>query len=314
MNFTLQIMGTASAMPVIERFQSAQVLNVHGRIFLIDCGEGVQRQLVRYHISIVKLDSIYISHSHGDHVFGIFGLLSTMGMMHRTTPLAIYGPANFSPVLESFLSYYGEGILFEIDFHPLSMEDKEMINETEAVEIFAFPLKHKIETYGFLFNEKKPKLNIKKYFIEKYSLNYQERVLLKDGKDIIREDGTAIKASAATYLPFIPRSYAYCSDTESFPEIAEWVRDVDLLYHETTYLHKDLAQAVLRHHSTTLQAAECAKKANAKKLVIAHYSTRCLDSNQYMEECKTIFPETYAAQDGDIFDIPISKNREKRKK
>lgn len=307
MEFTLKIMGSASAMPVVGRNQSAQVLDVHGRFFLLDSGEGVQSQLIKYRVPMLKIDSLFISHVHGDHVFGLFGLLSTMGMKGRTAPVNIYGPMNLGPILKFFLSYYGDGLAFEIRFTPLKMKSPEVIYKTRSLEVEAFPLNHKIETFGYLFREKKPQFNIRKPAIAEYGLTLTEIGTLKRGEDVHREDGSMIKVEDAAYLPYTPRSYAYVSDTAPFPELPEWVKGVDLLYHETTYLNALADQAEKRFHSTTVQAAECALKAGARKLVIGHYSSRCDNSALYEKECRKIFPETYAASDGDVFDVPLEK-------
>ncbi len=306
MDFTLKIMGSASAKPVIDRFQSAQVLSVHGRSFLIDCGEGVQVQLQRYGISIMKIDSVFISHIHGDHVFGIFGLLSTMGMLGRSTPLNIYAPVSFGPILKFFLSYYGEGVMFEIRHLPLKMKEPETIYETKSLEILSFPLNHGIETFGFIFREKMPQRNVWKHMLSRYEFTLTEIGTLKRGEDVVRDD-EIIKCEDATYIPWVPRSYAYCSDTAPFPELSEWVKGVDILYHETTYLAEQEDLAAKRHHSTTLQAASCALAAGAKKLVIAHYTSRVRNAETFETECRSIFPETYAASDGSVFDIPLVK-------
>ncbi|MBO6082580.1 MAG: ribonuclease Z [Bacteroidales bacterium] len=307
MNFTLKIMGTASAMPVVERFQSAHVLDVHGRSFLIDCGEGVQGQLKRYGVSLMKLDSIFISHIHGDHLFGLFGLLSTIGMLGRTAPMNLYGPPNLGPVLKFFLSFYGEGLSFEVRFTPLKNKEPDVIYETKSLEVLAFPLNHGIETYGYLFREKKPQYNVRKEVIEPLGLTRTEIGTLKRGEDVVRPDGTVIPLAEAAYLPYVPRSYAYVSDTAPFPELAGWVKGVSLLYHEATYLDALKDQAAQRRHSTTFQAAQCAKDAGAGKLIIGHYSSRCSEAGLYEQECRTIFPETYAASDGDVFDVPLCK-------
>lgn len=311
MDFTLTVLGTASAKPVTGRFQSAQVLSVHGRFFLIDCGEGVQTRLQEARISPLKLESIFLSHVHGDHVFGLPGLLSTMGMLSRMQPLTIYAPANFSPILKFFLSYYGEGIPFEIRHVPLTMKEPAAVYGTKSFEISAFPLNHKIETFGFLFKEKEPQYNVRKWKIDEYSLTLSEIGALKRGEDVVRRcpDGgvRVLPLSELAYKPFKPRSYAYCSDTAPFPEEASWVRGVDILYHEATYLQELEDQAALRHHSTTLQAAKCALDAGAGKLVIAHYSSRNKDISKYQDECRKIFPETYAASDGEVFDVPLVK-------
>ena len=307
MDFTLKVMGSASAKPVIERFQSAQVLSVRGRSFLIDCGEGVQMQLQRFGVSPMKIDSIFISHIHGDHVFGIFGLLSTMGMLARPTPLNIYAPVSFGPILKFFLSYYGEGVGFEIRHIPLKMKELEQVYDTKSFEILAFPLNHGIETFGFIFREKKPPLNVWKHMLSRYEFTLTEIGTLKRGEDVVREDGEVIRCADAAYEPWEPRSFAYCSDTAPFPEEASIVAGVDLLYHETTYLAEHVEMAAQRHHTTTLQAAQCALDAGAKRLVIGHYTSRVRDISLFEAECRTIFPESYAASDGSVFDIPLVK-------
>lgn len=326
-NFTLRIMGTASAVPVTGRYQSAHVLDVHGRLFLIDCGEGVQHQMLKYRVPLLKLDSICISHIHGDHLFGIFGLLSTISMKGRTAPLNIYAPTNFGPVLKFFLSFYGEGISFEIRFVPMTMKSPEVIYETKSFEILSFPLNHKIDTYGYIFREKIPQMNVSKEAVEKYGFTLSEIGMLKRGEDVVRPAGKdegadfmngfvrnsgtdeplVIKNEDVAYRPYSPRSYAYVSDTAPFPQLADWVKGVDLLYHEATYLQELHEPAANRFHSTTVDAAECAVKAGVGKLVIAHYSSRCQYPARYEVEARKVFPETYAASDGDIFDIPEKK-------
>ena len=311
MDFTLTVLGTASAKPVIGRQQSAQVLSVHGRSFLIDCGEGVQTRLQECHVSPLKIDSVFVSHIHGDHVFGLPGLLSTMGMLSRTQPLNIYAPPSFGPLLKFFLSYYGEGIAFEIRHIPLSMKEPSVIYSTRSVEVLAFPLNHGIETFGFLFREKAPQFNVRKWKISEYSLTLAEIGAVKRGEDVVRHmaDGTEVVLpfEELGYLPYEPRSYAYCSDTAPFAEESSWVHGVDILYHEATYLDELSEMAAARHHSTTLQAARCALEAGAGKLIIGHYSSRGKDISLYEAECRTIFPLTFAASDLDVFDVPLNK-------
>ena len=311
MDFTLTVLGTASAKPVIGRQQSAQVLSVHGRSFLIDCGEGVQMRLQQCRLSPMKIDSIFISHIHGDHVFGLPGLLSTMGMLSRTQPLNIYAPANFGPLLKFFLSYYGEGIAFEIRHVPLTMKEPSVVYETKSLEVSAFPLNHGIETFGFLFREKEPQYNVRKWKIDEYGLTQAEIGAVKRGEDVVRiaPDGSSLVLPLAElgYMPYQARSYAYCSDTAPFPEEASWVHGVDILYHEATYLEELSEMAAARHHSTTLQAARCALDAGAGKLVIGHYSSRGKDIASYEAECRSIFPSSFAASDLDVFDVPLDK-------
>ena len=257
MDFTLTVLGTASAKPIPGRNQSAQVLSVHGRSFLIDCGEGTQTRLQECGVSPMKIDAIFISHIHGDHVFGLFGLLSTMGMLSRMAPLNIYAPVGFGPILKFFLSYYGDGIPFEIRHVPMTMKSPQEVYHSRSLEIYAFPLNHKIDTFGWLFREKEPQMNVKKWKIDEYSLSLTEIGTVKRGEDVVRElpDGTkeVLPFEELGYKPYNPRSFAYCSDTAPFPELASWVKGVDLLYHETTYPAELADEAARRHHSTTLR-------------------------------------------------------------
>ncbi len=290
-------------MPVKGRKQSAQALTVHGRLFLIDCGEGTQYRLIEEHIPLMRLDSLFLSHIHGDHVFGFFGLLSTLGMKGRQTPLNIFAPPSFGPILKFFLSYYGEGIGYEIRFTPLKMKEMETILETKSIQVQAFPLNHGIECFGFRFAEKDPPFNVRKEAIAEYGLTLTEIGTLKRGEDVQRADGTCIPAAVAAYKPFVPRSYAYCSDTAPFPEEARWLRGTTVIYHETTYLQENAEQGALRHHSTTVQAATLARDAGAQKLLIGHYSSRSGNVQAYEAECRRIFPETFATSDGDSYEI-----------
>ena len=296
-------MGTASAMPVAGKYQSAQVLCVHGRYFLIDCGEGVQQQMTALRVPMMKVDSIFISHIHGDHVFGLFGLLSTLGMKGRTAAMNIFGPANLGPIIKFFLSYYGEGLAFELRFTPLKGAAPELIYKTKTLEVWAVPLNHGIETYGYVFKESEPMLNVHKQAVEALGLSLTEIGALKRGESVTRADGTFLDAGELTYSPYKPAGYAYISDTAPFPELASWLGGVTTLYHETTYLAELADQAALRHHSTTLQAASAAKEAGVEKLLIGHYSSRNKDIGLYQAECRTIFPATFAASDGDVFEI-----------
>lgn len=322
-SLTLTVLGTASAVPVAGRIQSAHVLDVHGRLFLIDCGEGTQSRMIECGVSIMKIDSICISHTHGDHIFGLNGLLSTMAMKGRQAPLDIYGPSSLGPELNFFHSFHGEGLPYEIRFHKLSMKAPEVIYEAKSFIITAFPLNHKIDTFGYLFKEKEPQMNVKKEALEKYGFTLAEIGALKAGEDVIRPAGEdtgatfmngfvrhsgtdkplIIKNSEAAYKPYDPCSYAYVSDTAPFPELTEWVRGVTVLYHESTYLECYAEQAALRFHSTAKQAAKCALEAGAGRLILGHYSSRVQDPVRYEEEAKTIFPETTAANDGDVFPI-----------
>ena len=268
MNFTLTILGSASALPFSDRNPSAQALSVHGRLFLIDCGEGTQQRIRQEHLSFVKIEAIFISHIHGDHCFGLFGLLSTMSLYHRTGDLHIYGPQNLGPILKFYLSYFGQDLGYEIVFEPLS-NGKTIV--LPLLNVTAFQLNHKIDCYGFRFDEiVTPRRN-----------------------------------------PWKPRSYAYVSDTAPFPELAEYVKGVDILYHEATYPKGMEDKAEQYYHSTTLQAASCAREAGVGKLIIGHYSSRVKDIATLGEECRDIFPESFTVNDGDIFEIPYIREYEK---
>ena len=187
------------------------------------------------------------------------------------------------------------------------MKEPEVVYKTKSVEISAFPLDHKIDTYGFLFREKEPPFNVRKECIPEFGLSLTEIGTLKRGEDVVREDGTVIPVSEAAYKPYVPRSYAYCSDTASFPELAQWVKGVTLLYHEATYPEEFAVQARQRHHSTAAQAARCALEAGAGRLLLGHFSSRIKDLNPLLTEAQAIFPDTVLLSDGDLFDLPLQK-------
>ena len=307
MNFTVKILGTASALPTTHRFPSAQVVDVRGRLFMIDCGEGAQIQLRKAKVSFLNIEHICLSHIHGDHIFGIFGLLSTMGLLARKAPLNIFAPAGFAPILEFFKSQFGEGLLFDIHFIPLEMKEPEVVYENRKTELLAFPLNHRVDTYGFIIREKMPQRNVRKEAISQYDLSLTDIGTLKRGEDIVRESDSGepqvIKNEEVTYYRYMPRSYAYCSDTAPFAELADWVRGVDLLYHEATFPEDMEEMAEKTHHSTTIQAASVAKAAGVKRLIVGHYSSRFQSVDFYLDQIKTVFAEAMLANDGDIIEI-----------
>lgn len=270
MEFSLTTLGSGSAKPLVDKYSSVHVLNARGRLFLIDCCEGAQFQLVRYHMSMMKIDHIFISHLHGDHCFGIFGLLSTMALIGRKTDLHIYAPRDFSSVLNFFMGHFGEGLKYNIIHHPLTFHDKQLICETKTADVYAFPLNHGIETYGFLFREK-----------------WQDHPLAPKDRYV--------------------RSVAYCSDTAPFERLSEWVDGVDILYHETTYTEDLRVQAAARFHSTAAQAAKVAAQARVGKLIAGHFSSRYKDLSVILDEACPIFPETYLAEEGKKFEIPYRR-------
>lgn len=310
MNFTLNVLGTASALPTAERYPSAQVLDVRGRLFMIDCGEGAQIQLRKAGISFLKIEHMCISHIHGDHIFGMFGLLSTMIMLGRSSQLNIYAPASFKPILDFFMENFGEGIHFEINFVALEMTQPELVYENRKMELLAFPLNHRVDTFGFLFREKIPQHNVRKEAIQEYGLTLAEIGTLKQGGDVVRED-CVIRNEDAAYIPYEPRSYAYCSDTAPFPELAQWIKGVSLLYHEATFPADMSDMAEKTCHSTTLQAAQCALEAGAKELLVGHYSSRFPSVDFFLEEIRSIFPNSRLTHDLDVISVPLCHSERK---
>lgn len=302
MNFTLNVLGTASALPTTERYPSAQVLNVRGRLFMIDCGEGAQIQLRKAGVSFLRIEHICLSHIHGDHIFGLYGLLSTMAMLGRTAPLNIYAPKSFAPILDFFKERFGEGILYEINYVVLEMNAPEVVYENRNVELLAFPLNHRVDTFGYIIREKMPPFNVHKEAIAKYGLTLSEIGTLKRGEDVVRED-MVIANSEAAYRPYHPRSYAYCSDTAPFPELAQWIKGVSVLYHEATFPAEMEEMAAKTYHSTTLQAAQCAKDAGVGRLLVGHYSSRYPSVDFYLDELRSVFPDSFLTRDMDVVEI-----------
>lgn len=307
MKFSFTSLGCASALPTVNRFPSAHVLNVHGRLFLIDCGEGCQIQLRKYSFSFLKIGEIFISHIHGDHIFGLCGLLSTMSLIGRTEPLFIYAPSSFSELLNSFLKFFGGNFQYEIVHVAVSGDRPELIFETKSSEVLSFPLNHRVDCYGYLFREKEPKRNIYKYLIEPNNLTLFEIARLKEGQDVVRDSGEILLSSELSYKPFVPRSFAYCSDTAPFEALPQFVKDVDLLYHEATFGSDLQMMATKTMHSTAQQAASCAVRASAKKLLIGHFSSRYKNVEKILYEAREVFPESYIANEGMEFDIPLVK-------
>ena len=302
MNFTLNVLGTASALPTTERYPSAQVLDVRGRLFMIDCGEGAQMQIRRAKVSFLKIEHICLSHIHGDHIFGIFGLLSTMGMLGRSTVLNIYAPASFAPVLEFFMAHFGDGIKYEINHVVLEMSEPEVVYENRTIELLAFPLNHRVETFGFIIREKMPPYNVRKEAIARYGLSVAEIGTLKRGENVVREDHV-ISVEDVAYRPYEPRSYAYCSDTAPFPELAQWIKGVTVLYHESTFPADMEEMAMSTFHSTTLQAAATAREASVGRLIVGHYSSRFPSVDFFLDELRSIFPASGLVHDGDVLEI-----------
>ncbi|MCK4920611.1 MAG: ribonuclease Z [Bacteroidales bacterium] len=303
MVFRLTILGSSSALPTAKRYPTAHLLNANERFFLIDCGEGTQMQLRKYKFNFSKINHIFISHLHGDHIFGLPGLLSTMHLLGRKNDLHIYGPAALEEILklnrgeEDYLNY------FKVIFHRTGHKRKNLIYSGKNINVWSIPLKHRVETTGFLFEEKSMGLNIKKEAIELYSPGIEQIANIKNGDDLILEDGSRVDNNDLTQPPWKIRSYAYISDTAYNPKITNQILEVDLLFHESTFenTHEKLASLTL--HSTSRQAAMIAKKAKVGKLLLGHFSSRYKNLDNMLQEAKVEFENSFIVEDGDNFEI-----------
>lgn len=302
MSFELTILGSSSALPTSNRFPTAHLLKAGERFFLIDCGEGTQMRLKKYGLNPARIHHIFISHLHGDHVFGLFGLLSTLGMMGRKVPLHLYGPPALKELMDYYSRFFGP-LPYELEFFS-PQDNEEYIFENEKITVTAIPLKHRTPAFGYLFREKTKALNVIKEQIEAYGLGIADVVRIKRGEDYLSPSGELIPNGRLTLPPYHRRSYAYISDTVYDPRLAEKVKGVDLLFHEATFSEKDKKLAALTLHSTAAQAASLAKEAGVKKLLIGHFSTRYKDASQLEGEAREIFTSTVGVKDGDSYSVP----------
>jgi ribonuclease Z len=299
----LTILGSSSALPTSERYPSAHVLDAHERLFLIDCGEGTQMQMRKNRIRFSKINHIFISHLHGDHVFGLYGLLSTFSLVGRKNQLNLYAPEKYEHILHSHLNDFDIHLNYEINFIPLNGKDPEKILDDKYMTVVSFPLEHRVPAFGFLFTEKKGDRKIIKESIEKYNIPVARILQVKRGEDFITEEGERIKNEAITLPQPEPLSYAYVSDTKYFKRLSSFVKGVSVLYHEATFDKSKIDLAVITGHSTTLNAATVASEAGAGALIIGHFSARYRDSAELVQECRIVFPETYPAVDGKCYEI-----------
>jgi ribonuclease Z len=304
MPFQLTVLGTSSALPTSNRYPTAQVLNVRGRFFLIDCGEGTQTQMRKYKIGFSKINRIFISHLHGDHIFGLIGLISTMALLGRKTDLHLYAHSEIQGFLLPQIKFlYPEEITFKIVFHPLNFRKEQLIHEDKAVAVYSFPLEHRIADCGFRFEEKPVLPNLIPSKIEEYNIPIRDRQPIKEGADFRTSDGRIVPHAELTTQKHPARSFAFCSDTRYNESYIESVRNVDLLYHEATFAcdYKELAQTTC--HSTGEDAARVALQANVGKLIIGHFSARYKDHTQILNEAIAVFRNTEAIKEGQVFSI-----------
>lgn len=303
MAFELTILGSSSATPTSERYPTAQVLNASGRFFLIDCGEGTQIQIRRQKIGFGKIKHIFISHLHGDHYYGLIGLISTFNLLGLKNDLHIYSPSQLKDIIQPQLDFLKGDLQFNVIFHPLNFKKPQLIFEDKKVEVVSFPLKHSINCCGFLFREKEKEANIKKECIQQYNIHIAQIVKIKQGADFIPQDGNPIPNEELTTPPPPPLSYAFCSDTAFYPQIVDVIKGVDLLYHEATFTEELRDWADRTYHSTALDAAKIAQLANAGKLILGHFSSRYKSVNPFLEEARSVFANSEAAVDGSTYFI-----------
>ena len=304
MTFSVTILGSSSALPTSRRFPTAHLLNVNERFFLIDCGEGTQMQLRKFRVGFGKINHIFISHSHGDHVFGLFGLLSSFQLLGRKTDLHIYGPGEIRKLLDFYSENYSVETQYNIIFHAVGHKRFQLIHEEKYLEVFSVPLKHRTPTTGFLFREKKAELNLKKSALDIYKPGIEDVKNIKRGGDLVLSNGEIIPNQELTLPPWKQRSYAYISDTVPLRKISEYIKGVNILYHEATFESEDEDLARKTFHSTAAQAADIAKTSGAGMLLLGHFSSRYKTVTNIEKEAREIFPDAKAVNDGDVFNIP----------
>ncbi|MFK7757450.1 MAG: ribonuclease Z [Flavobacteriales bacterium] len=298
MKFEVNILGCAAATPTLNRNPTAQLINVHDKLVLIDCSEGTQLQLRRFKFRFQKIGHIFISHLHGDHYLGLFGLISSMHLLGRTKDLHIYGPPGLHDLIDRHIKASQTFLNYTYIFHAIDSDRVAPLYEDNTFTIHSFPLKHRIPTTGFIIKEKPKKNRIIKEMIREYGLGIEEILNLKKGMDLKRENGDIILSSQCTKPPLPPRKYVYMSDTAPLAELPEEVLGMDLLYHESTFLEENKERAKKTYHSTAKQAANIALKAKASKLCLGHYSNRYTDISLFEKEAREVFPEVVLARDG----------------
>ncbi len=301
--FKVHILGCGSALPTLQHNASSQIVELREKLFMIDCGEGTQIQLRRSRIHFSKIIAVFISHLHGDHCFGLPGMISTFGMTGRTAPLHIYAPAAFEPILDQTLSFFCQGLEFKVVFHAVDTTQNKVVYEDRSLTVETIPLQHRIDCCGYLFREKPILPHIRRDMIDFYKIPISQLNNIKAGADWVTPEGEVIANSRLTTPAEPARSYAYCSDTRYIKTLHELVKGVSTLYHESTYSAEDAERARLYWHSTSQDAARVARDASVGKLLLGHFSARYNNESQLLEEAKEIFPNSYLTREGATFDI-----------
>ena len=300
---SVTILGAASAKPTANGHPSAQVVNCNEQYYLVDAGEGVQQQMFRCGINPLKLRAVFISHLHGDHCFGLIGMISSFGLLGRTAPLHIYADAMLRRLLQPQLDFFCKELKYRVVFHDIDATKHQQIYEDGQITVHTLPQKHRIPCCGFLFKEKPKKRHIRRDMIDAYNIPEYCRNAIKNGEDYTTPEGDVIPNARLTTDADRSRSYAYCSDTLPCPENIPYIAGTDLLYHEATFAQGEAARATATFHSTAGQAAAIAKEAEVKKLVIGHFSSRYENEEPLLAEAKEIFPCTELAGEGKCFKI-----------
>ena len=297
----LTILGCNSGVPRENSQTTSQIIEIGNSLFLIDCGEGTQNQIRKQKVKFSRIKQVFISHLHGDHFFGLIGLISSFRLLGRTSNLHIYGPKGIKEIITLQLKYSQSWTNYQITFHELSSLESELIYENDFIRVFTIPLKHRIYTNGFLFKEKKGLRKINIDMVNKYNISTSDFENLKKGKDLILDDGNIINNELITFPPSKPMSYAFCSDTSYHEDLVNIITGVDVLYHESTFLNVHQELAKLTKHSTASDAAKIAKKSKIKNLILGHFSARYRDKKDFLNEAKVHFENVVLAEDGKIF-------------
>ena len=295
--FELHILGCGSALPTTRHFPTSQIVNVRDKLFMIDCGEGAQLQFRKSHLKFSRLNHIFISHLHGDHCFGLLGLISTLNLLGRTAELHIHSPKGLETLLTPMLDFFNRQMTYKVLFHEFDTKEPRLIYEDRSLTVTTIPLRHRMPCCGFLFAEKRCPNHIIREMVDFYQVPVYELNRIKNGADYVTSEGKTVSNNLLTRPSAPSRSYAYCSDTIYLPSIVEQIKGVDLLFHEATFANEDAPRAKETFHTTAAQAAEIARKAEVKKLLIGHFSARYEDENILLQEASAIFPDTQLAKE-----------------
>ena len=300
---TLTILGCGSALPTRKNFPSAQLLELRDKQYLIDCGEGTQIRMRQMGVKTARLGHIFISHLHGDHCFGMIGMISSFGMLNRTADLHIHAQPDLEKILKPQLMYFCQDLPFDVIFHNINPRKNEMIYEDRSIQVFTIPLKHRVPCCGFLFEEKPRDRHIIREMIDFYHIPTWRIPKIKQGEDFVTDEGEIIQNNQLTTSPVAPKRFAYCSDTAYSEKIIPMIEGVDCLYHEATFMEDETIRSNQTEHSTARQAGEIARRANVKKLIIGHYSARYNNQIELLDEAKAVFENTVLGEDLTVYEI-----------